>query len=452
MQLLLQLFIPSLLAFVIAFVLFGSLHPLFAVILGVWVLLHMGVAFLFAKSGNMASKVHSESRSLVIGQIVDSFTNYLNVMLFSRKRFETRYVAKFQEKEVELHTKALRIIAKARLLQGFLCALLPGLFLTWFMLHMWMIDAITVSDVVYIFYGSWNIVILAWISGIELPNFFKECGVCSQALSVIIPEHEVVDVKGAKALKVKNGRLAFKDVTFNYSEKKPLFKKINLEVEPGQKVGLVGVSGGGKTTFVNLILRLFDVKGGVIEIDGQPIDSVTLKSLREKIALIPQEPTLFHRTLVENIRYGKIDASDKKVKEAAKRAHCEEFINKLEDGYQTYVGERGVKLSGGQRQRIAIARAILKDAPILILDEATSALDSVTEKEIQDSLDYLMKGRTVLVIAHRLSTLKGMDRIVVFDKGKIVEDGTHNSLLKKGKHYAKLWKMQSHGFLMDEEK
>ena len=227
-----------------------------------------------------------------------------------------------------------------------------------------------------------------------------------------------------------------------------MFEDKTLVINGGEKVGLVGYSGSGKSTFVNLITRMFDVQKGDILIDGQSIRSVTLESLRKNIGFIPQDPTLFHRSIMDNIRYGKFDADDEEAIEASKQAHVHEFVTELPTGYQTFVGERGIKLSGGQRQRIAIARAILKDAPILILDEATSALDSVTESLIQESLQVAMKNKTVIVIAHRLSTIKSLKRILVFDKGHIVEEGSHQDLLEKGKIYPQLWNLQQ-GFLTD---
>jgi ATP-binding cassette subfamily B protein len=236
-------------------------------------------------------------------------------------------------------------------------------------------------------------------------------------------------------------------VSFRYQRNRQLFKNKSLAIAAGQKVGLVGVSGSGKTSFVNLILRTYEVEQGRILIDGQDIARVTQESLHQAIAMIPQDTSLFHRSLMENIRYGKLDASDAQVMAAARQANCDEFIDKLPQGYAAMVGERGVKLSGGQRQRIAIARAILKDAPILILDEATSALDSVTERTIQDTLQSLMQGRTTIVIAHRLSTLAQMDRILVFGGGTIIEDGTHEGLLAAGGEYARMWRMQASGFL-----
>lgn len=231
-----------------------------------------------------------------------------------------------------------------------------------------------------------------------------------------------------------------------------MFQNKSVTIEAGQKVGLVGYSGSGKSTFVNLILRLYEVVDGQILIDGQNLSEVTQESLRQAIAMIPQDPTLFHRSLMDNIRYGRTKASDEEVISASKKAHADEFISLLPEGYETLVGERGVKLSGGQRQRIAIARAILKNAPILMLDEATSQLDSITESNIQDSLWELMQGKTTLIVAHRLSTLLHMDRILVFDKGHIVEDGTHAELLNRGGLYKTLWDAQVGGFLPDERK
>jgi len=250
----------------------------------------------------------------------------------------------------------------------------------------------------------------------------------------------------SKPLQVSSGKIAFDNVSFQYGETR-LFENKHVEIGGGERVGLVGYTGAGKSTFVSLILRFFPLHQGKIVIDGQDIAGVSLESLRSQIALIPQDPVLFHRTIKENIAYGNLMATEAEIEQAAKLAHCDEFIRKIPKGYEAKVGERGTKLSGGEKQRIAIARAILADAPILILDEATSSLDSVTERYIQESLDQLMQNRTTLVIAHRLSTLSRMDRILVFDKGKIVEEGTHAVLLGKDGLYAKMWKMQVGGFL-----
>ena len=277
--------------------------------------------------------------------------------------------------------------------------------------------------------------------------FAEELGRSKQALSLISEKHEITDSQRAKSLVLTEGRIEFENVSFHYDQAEALFHNKSVIITKGQKIGLIGLSGSGKSTFVNLILRLFDLESGCIYIDGQNIQKVTQKSLRENIAMIPQDISLFYRTIMENIRYGRIEASDAEVISASKQAQCHEFIMQMKDDYQSLVGERGIKLSGGQRQRIAIARAILKNAPILILDEATSALDSLTESFIQDSLKRLMTGRTVIVVAHRLSTLSAMDRILVFDAGAIIEDGTHEELIRADGHYSRMWKMQAGGFL-----
>jgi ATP-binding cassette subfamily B protein len=285
----------------------------------------------------------------------------------------------------------------------------------------------------------------------ELPHFFRELGIVHQAMEILALEPEVQDHPKAKALKVSNGEIIFDRVTFRYPGQAAIFENKSLTIRAGEKIGLVGFSGSGKSTFVHLMMRLYDLQGGRILVDGQDISLITQDSLRENIAFIPQETTLFHRSLMDNIRYGRLDASDAEVMEAARLAHCHEFIENLPEGYATECGERGIKLSGGQRQRIAIARALLKNAPILLLDEATSALDSATEKVIQDSLDHAMEGRTCVVIAHRLSTLHRMDRILVFHHGELIEEGTHRQLLKQQGHYAHLWALQSGGFLPEAE-
>jgi ABC-type multidrug transport system, ATPase and permease components len=272
----------------------------------------------------------------------------------------------------------------------------------------------------------------------------------SPMTAVISDQPEITDKPGASELRIQGGQVELQNVSFRYHDadrNNYVFTNLNLTIKPGERVGLVGPSGGGKSTLTRLLLRFDDVTDGAILIDGQNIADVTQTSLRQHIAYVPQEPLLFHRSIKENIAYGKPGASLAEIKEAAQLAHADEFINKLKDGYDTIVGERGVKLSGGQRQRVAIARAILKNAPILILDEATSALDSESEVLIQEALWELMKGRTAIVIAHRLSTIQKMDRIVVLSEGKIVEEGSHKQLLRKKGLYAKLWSHQSGGFI-----
>jgi ATP-binding cassette subfamily B protein len=281
----------------------------------------------------------------------------------------------------------------------------------------------------------------------DFSQLSKSFGKITQALRTITLPVDIQDHPHARSLSVSKGEIAFKNVRFHYKGATPLFENKTVVIQPGQKVGLVGFSGSGKTTFVNLILRLFDVTHGQILIDGQDIRMVTQDSLHEAIGVIPQDPSLFNRTLRENIRYGRLSATDADVELAARKAHAHSFIKDLPNQYDTAVGERGIKLSGGQRQRIAIARVVLKNAPILILDEATSQLDSITETLIQESIEDLMQNKTTLVIAHRLSTLLHMDRILVFDKGKIIQDGTHQELMAQNGLYKTLWEAQVGGFL-----
>jgi ATP-binding cassette subfamily B protein len=275
-------------------------------------------------------------------------------------------------------------------------------------------------------------------------------GQITESLRDILEPQDVTDVAGAKPLVVTNGKLAFADVTFEY-DGISVFKKLSFTLPPGERVGVIGRSGAGKSTLMKIIMRHYDLAGGAILIDDTDIAGVTKDSLRSSIAVVPQEPALFHRTIAENIAYGRPDATRKEIMRAAEQAQAHDFIMALPEKYESLVGERGIKLSGGQRQRIAIARALLKDAPILLLDEATSALDSESEMLVQEALLTLMEGRTVIAIAHRLSTLRAMDRLMIFDAGKIVEDGTHEELMARGGLYAELWNHQAGGFLTEDE-
>ncbi|MBL0319024.1 MAG: ABC transporter ATP-binding protein [Alphaproteobacteria bacterium] len=450
LQTMLIIFIPASLALMIALIIFCLLHPLFAAILFVWVSLHIGIAILNARKANHLSRIHSESRSVLIGKIVDSLVNHINVRIFARQKHELDIIDQYQTDEQHKYKAAMMVLFKIRLLQGVTCFVMIGVGLMSVLIYCWSHQIISVSDVVYIFYTSWGITVMAWYAGSELPSFYNDLGTCKQALSIMKAQHSVIDLADAQPLVVTKGKIVFDNVTFHYRRNNNLFNNKTVTLEAGQKVGLVGFSGSGKTTFVNLIMRFFDIDGGRILIDDQDIKHMTLESIRQNIALIPQSPSLFHRSIMDNIRYGKLDASDQDVIDAAKRAHCHEFVSDMEDGYDTLVGERGMKCSEGQRQRIAIARAFLKNAPILILDEATSALDSMTEHYIQDSLKELMDKRTTLVIAHRLSTLADMDRILVFKEGQIIEDGSHMQLISQHGHYALMWHMQAGGFLPDD--
>lgn len=449
LTLVLFLFAPVVLAMAISIVLFYRLNPYFALILTLWLAVHIAISLAFSGKCSDYSDVHAEARSTLSGKIVDSLTNSSNVRLFARHRFEYQYLAQFQKDEQRKHWDSLWYIEKMKFGMGLVCFLGAGVAMNWYMLRSWQQGHITTGEVVFIFNTTWNMTMMAWLAGLELPSLYKEIGVCKQALSVIRDEHDIQDMPDAKPLVVKKGEVIFENVTFHYRPEHNIFQDKNLIIHAGEKVGLVGFSGSGKSTFVHLILRYFDVEKGRILIDGQDIALVTQDSLREQIAFIPQDASLFHRSLMDNIRYGQLNSTDDDVIAVSKHAYCDEFIEKMPDGFDALVGERGVKLSGGQRQRIAIARAMLKNAPILILDEATSALDSITESYIQEALQELMQGRTTIVIAHRLSTLSGMDRLLVFHDGQIIEEGTHDELLEAGGHYANLWAMQAGGFLPD---
>lgn len=439
-------FVTAFTGTVLVLIMMWLTHPLFAVVLLLWLSFHMGLTIWLLSSTNQLWEVQSEAVSTLSGKIIDALTNILNVKLFSRGHYELNYLSHFQEDEIRKSHKAMWAVELVRLGLG-----LNGLFLIFGMLflllHGWAKGWVTIGDFTQVLMQSFWLLGWIWYISYQLSMFTRESGVINNALDLIQVSHDIADAKDAKLLVVNGGEIRFENVTFAYRQNQPVFQQLDVTIEPGQKIGLVGFSGSGKSTFVNLILRFYDINSGKIVIDGQDIAKVTQDSLREKIAMIPQDPSLFHRTLMENIRYGRLDATDEEVIKASKLAHCHEFIEKMPDGYQALVGERGVKLSGGQRQRIAIARAILKNAPILILDEATSSLDSVTEKLIQDSLHKLMHQRTTIVVAHRLSTLADMDKILVFSKGNIIEQGTKETLLQLNGYFAKLWNMQTDGFL-----
>ncbi|OCH99146.1 multidrug ABC transporter [Legionella jamestowniensis] len=422
------------------------IHPIFAAILLGWIVSFLLITMLFLKPIQRLSHALSESVTTLVGKKVDSIGNIINVRLFARHKEENHYIHQSILDTVTKDRAMQAKVIKMRLFWDFSILIFTGLNI-YILLLMYSKDLITIGDFAFVVTVSISILWNLWFIAGQFVIFSEQVGNCKQALSILGKSHDIVDAKNAKPLLVTRGKIEFKEVTFHYNKGTYLFKNKNIIILPGQKVGLVGFSGSGKSTFVNLILRLFDVESGTIKIDDQSIKNVTQQSLREQIALIPQDITLFHRTLMENIRFGDMDAKDEEVIAISKKAHCHEFISQLKEGYQTVVGERGIKLSGGQRQRIAIARAMLKNSPILILDEATSALDSLTEQYIQEALDVMMHNKTTIVIAHRLSTLSKMDRILVFDKGEIIEDDCHEALLRLGGHYARLWHMQAGGFL-----
>ncbi len=381
------------------------------------------------------------------GYAVDAITNMSAVRQFSRVEDEQmRFHGEISKMRL-LNLKQWRLSEWSLLINNLIIVIFEGSILV-YSVYLWVHQAISVGDLVMV------IALLASIQGSlihigsSLNGFIRRVSEIQEGLMDIIVEHDIVDKMDAKNLIPRDGKIEWNNVTFRYEEN-TVFDDFNLTIKPGERIGLVGSSGAGKTTFVSLLLRQHELNDGEILIDGQNIALVTQDSLREHISVVPQEPMLFHRSIRENIVYGKPDATDEEVIAVAKKAQAHDFIVSLPLGYNTLVGERGIKLSGGQKQRVAIARAMLKNAPILVLDEATSALDSESEVAIQKALHELMESKTVIAIAHRLSTLREMDRIIVLEQGKIIEDGTHAKLVKKKGVYAKLWTHQAGGFLLD---
>jgi ATP-binding cassette subfamily B protein len=417
-------------------------HPLFALAMIAWSLLFFTMSYFLARKSERYSIDYSEARSTLMGKVVDSISNIFNIKLFGTQKYEHGYlrthIKEMIKKEQRLHWYMLKLKLIQSISITFLLLAMMGL-----LIYTRLQGLITVGDFALVLTLTTGIVDETFYLALQFVSFTEDVGVCKQALTILSKQPEALDAPHATTLQAVSGKIVLEDISFNYHNGKPIFENLNLTISPGEKVGLVGLSGSGKSTLVHLILRLYEVTNGRILIDDQDISQVTRESLVRNIAMIPQDSSLFHRTVLENIRYGKLDASEAEIIEAAKKAHSHSFIMQMKEGYQTIVGERGMRLSGGQRQRIAIARAILKNAPILILDEATSALDSFTEQQIQESLQYLMQNRTTLVIAHRLSTLHHMDRILVFEQGKIIEEGTHQELINKEGRYAQLWRMQS---------
>ncbi len=447
-------FWPIIVTFSFSLYLLLNAHVGLGMFLGGWILFYITVSYFLARKCREYAKNYAEARSTVSGKIVDAVTNIMNTKLFTQLDFERNHLGNHLNNEVDLARKTFWFMEKMRWFQ-FISTLVLQVAMIIYSLTVWQKSEITVGEFSMI--ASLSLLIISDARGLSrrFLEFFEYIGNVTDGVRIMIVSHDIVDSDNATAIKVPDGQIEFKNVGFEYSEGKKVFEDLNVKIPAGQKVGLVGFSGSGKSTFLNLILRFYEINKGEILIDNQNISKVTQDSLRADVSVIPQEPMLFHRSLMENIRYGRIKASDEEVVKASKDAHAHDFILEKPLQYKSLVGERGIKLSGGQRQRIAIARAFLKNAPILLMDEATSSLDSFTEKLIQVSLKKLMKNRTVLVIAHRLSTISQLDRIIVFHEGKIIEDGNHDELIAIGGHYSKMWNMQAGGFLpssFDEEK
>lgn len=416
-----------------------------------WAFTFVGVSFWLARRARPYAQRHAAARAETSGRIVDAVTNLVSVRLFSRLAHEYRGLKQTQEKEIAIGRSAMWFNEKVQWFQ-MSAALILKVGTLYFAITLWRDGKIGVAEFVMATSLSLLIIGEARNIGRRFLDMFEYIGNISNGVQTIMQPHEITDRPHARDVVIRRGEIEFRDVDFGYSPDKLVFQDMNLRIEAGQRVGLVGFSGSGKSTLVNLIMRLYEPQRGSVSIDGVDIRDMTQASLHAQIGLIPQEPGLFHRSLMENIRYGRIEASDDEVYEAARQASADEFIKDMPRQYDSLVGERGVKLSGGQRQRVAIARVVMKNAPILIMDEATSSLDSITEKAIQDSLDALMQDKTVIVVAHRLSTIAHLDRILVFDRGRIVEDGSHAQLLAKpAGMYRRLWQQQADGFLPDNE-
>lgn len=428
-----------------------TINKWFACILLTWIVVQLAISLYSAKKINKLAKFNSEDKSELNGKVVDSLSNINTVKLFAQNEYEKKYIWKTQNKEIQSNNRLVLFINFFRLLVDVPVTIMLAVMI-YSVISFWQRQLISTGDLVFIFTSSFAIMNQMWNLSNALSDLFIEIGIVKQALVTLSLPIEIKDAANASELKVTQGEIIFENVTFHHKEGLKLFNNKTLVIPAKQKVGLVGYSGSGKTTFINLILRYFEPQNGRILIDNQDISQMTQYSLRKAISMIPQDTHLFHRTLMDNIKYGKEESTQEEVFNASYMANCIDFIHNLSNGFDTMVGERGTKLSGGQRQRIAIARAFLHHTSILILDEATSQLDSLTEEYIQESLKPLCEDKTTIVVAHRLSTLLNMDRILVFDKGVIVEDGSHEELIEQNGLYKSMWDAQTAGFLPEELK
>lgn len=421
-------------------------HWALALAVLIWSLFYIGFSIGYAVFKLKYDQKLADVDSVVSGRLADTITNNINLKLYGGTSKEFKSFTRLTSKLFETRYLAWWLSNIGMSVQiGLMFAL--EVIMLFVAFRFWRVGLLTIGDFALVQGFVGQLFGRLWDLGHHIKSMYERFADASEMTEILLTPHEVKDAEGSMDLKFTKGEIEFKDVSFAYQVQQKVFAKFDLKIKPGERVALIGPSGGGKTTIVKILLRFFDIQKGKILIDGQDISQVTQVSLRDNLSLVPQEPILFHRSLYENIAYGRSSASKQEIIHAAKMAHCSEFISKFPEGYDTFVGERGVKLSGGERQRVAIARAILKNAPILILDEATSSLDSESEMFIQDALKNLMAGRTTIVIAHRLSTIMQMDRIVVIEDGKIIEEGKHEELLKaKQGTYQKLWEIQAGGF------
>jgi len=443
-------FIPLMVRLVVIAIITATIDIRITILITGWALIYMAVNYFYSvwRLEFNLEAARADSRTTAV--LADSISNQNNIEIFNRYMSETENFRAVTDDQKKINIANWNVGNWLDAIQSALIIAIEFV-VFYFAIQYWEREQITLGTFVIIQLYIIGLSSQLWDFSRIIRDFYESYADAEEIVAIMKLPYEINNISMAKPLKVGAGQVDFKNVNFAFNETRRVLKAVSLIIKPGEKVALVGPSGSGKTTFVRLLLRFYDVTSGRILIDGQDIHGATLESLRENISLVPQDPLLFHRTIRENIRYGRPSATDQEVEEAARLAHCDEFIKNLSLKYETYVGERGIKLSGGERQRVAIARAILKNAPILILDEATSSLDSHSEALIQDALDTLMKGKTVIVIAHRLSTIRKMDRIIVLENGEIREEGTHDSLVAADTLYGKLWSLQAGGFMPAEE-
>ncbi len=423
-----------------------SIHIWFAIAMSLWALLFIAMSIFVVQRFSDLAKSTAEASSKVVGLIVDILSNISNVRFYNKRNYELTQLDNIQNQYTKSTKKKRWFSLKFYLIQGILFSAYQAISLI-LLVYLYGKSKVTAGDFAMLISINMSIVTSLWHMTDDMRLFSENWGVVEQAIRILDTNIKIQDTKNATAITVTKPDIIFENLCFHHKGDKPLFNNLNITIKPYQKIGLVGYSGSGKTTFVNLILRLYDPTSGQITIENQNIKNVTQESLRKIIAIIPQDTSLFHRSIIENIRYGNLEASDEEVVLAAKKASAHDFITALPHGYKSEVGEKGVKLSAGQRQRILIARALLKNAPIIIFDEATSNIDSITENYIQNNLNKIMDNKTAIVISHKLSTLKTMDRILVFDAGKIVQDGHPDILITEKGLFRELWEAQSNGVL-----
>ena len=443
-------FFPTLLFAAGTIVVLYLQSPYLGIGLFVWVISFFVLQYFLTRWRQQYKLIRSLEDSKVTGILSDTVANHSTIALFATTKSETSYLAQALQRWTTANLKSWSADNIVYSIQGLL-SVVTELALLITGVYLWNKGQLTIGDFVLIQVYIFGLMNRVWDVGHTMRRLNDAFADASEMIDIIQKPYDVADTTHAQPLHVSAGQIEYAATTFNFGAVSSILSDFNLQVRAGEKIALVGPSGAGKSTITKLLLRMYDVTDGAITIDEQNIADVTQESLRRAIGYVPQEAILFHRTLRDNIAYGKQDATDEEIIEASKKAHCHEFISTLPEGYDTFVGERGVKLSGGERQRIAIARAILKNAPILVLDEATASLDSQSEHLIQEALAVLMEGKTVIVIAHRLSTIMKMDRIIVMEHGTIVAQGTHEELLKERGLYAKLWSIQAGAFLAEDK-